>query len=267
MSEDAPTSVLLSPSPTRPSTTTATSPSTYERNGFLSTGSSPPAPQALLSSAAALSPGLPPAMTPPIPHKPPSPYDTEDSSIDLQRTPRATQQPSSSTSRLVPPESSSRPTSQTSFVSNASSSRLSSLNSPLCTPKVRDFAYPRTHKYHAPSFNNRRSSISSRSSTSSDLDSFFPQRIGAGPLYVTDDGWKSGFDDEQHEGEEEEFIEVDGDEEIVERRAVCVFDFTAECEGEISIEIGQVVWVEFRKGVSGWLVVRDEITGTLGYMS
>jgi len=40
-----------------------------------------------------------------------------------------------------------------------------------------------------------------------------------------------------------------------------VFDFTAECEGEISIEIGQVVWVEFRKGVSGWLIVRDEITG------
>lgn len=56
---------------------------------------------------------------------------------------------------------------------------------------------------------------------------------------------------------------MDGEEEeSVERRAVCVFDFQAECEGEISIEIGQVVWVEFRKGVSGWLVVRDEITGT-----
>ena len=40
-----------------------------------------------------------------------------------------------------------------------------------------------------------------------------------------------------------------------------MFDFTAECEGEFSIESGQVVWVEFRKGVSGWLVVRDEITG------
>jgi hypothetical protein len=51
------------------------------------------------------------------------------------------------------------------------------------------------------------------------------------------------------------------EEELVEKRAVCVFDFAAECEGEISIEIGQVVWVEFRKGVSGWLVVKDEITG------
>ena len=264
MSEDAPTSVLLSPTPTRTSTATTTSPPTYERNGFLSTGSSPPAPQALLSSAAALSPGLPPSTTPPIPYKPPSPYNTEDPSIDLQRTPRARQQSSCTTSRLIPPESSSRPTSQTSFVSNASSSHVSSLNSPLCTPKVRDFAYPRTHKYHAPSFNHRRYSISSRSSTSSDLDSFFPQRIAGGPLYITDDDWKRGLEDEQHEGEEEEFIEVDGDEESVERRAVCVFDFTAECEGEISIEIGQVVWVEFRKGVSGWLVVRDEITGAPG---
>jgi hypothetical protein len=63
---------------------------------------------------------------------------------------------------------------------------------------------------------------------------------------------------------EGEFLEVDGDdEEIVERRAVCVFDFTAECEGEVSIETGQVVWVEFRKGASGWLVVRDEITGRI----
>jgi hypothetical protein len=137
------------------------------------------------------------------------------------------------------------------------------LNSPLCTPKVRDFAYPRTHKYHAPSFNNRRYSISSRSSTSSDLDSFFPQRIGAGPLYVADDGWREGIADHDDLDDQEFDHEVDdGDEEIVERRAVCVFDFTAECEGEISIEIGQVVWVEFRKGVSGWLVVRDEITGT-----
>jgi hypothetical protein len=68
--------------------------------------------------------------------------------------------------------------------------------------------------------------------------------------------WKLGGSND-----EEEFVEVDGDEEVVERRAVCVFDFTAECEGEISIEIGQVVWVEFRKGSSGWLVVRDEITG------
>jgi hypothetical protein len=262
MSEDAPPSVLLSPTPRRTSTTM--SPPTYERNGFLSTGSSPPAPQALLSSAAALSPGLPPSATPPNPYKPPSPYNKEDASIDLQRTPRARQLSSSSTSHLVPPESSSRPTSQTSFISNASSSRVSSLNSPLCTPKIRDFAYPRTHKYHAPSFNHRRYSISSRSSTSSDLDSFFPQRIGAGPLYIADDGWKQGLEDEQHEGgDDEEFVEVDGDEESVERRAVCVFDFTAECEGEISIEIGQVVWVEFRKGVSGWLVVRDEITGTL----
>jgi hypothetical protein len=74
-------------------------------------------------------------------------------------------------------------------------------------------------------------------------------------LYVSeDDSWRRDS--------EEEAFEVDGeDEELVERRAVCVFDFSAECEGEISIEIGQVVWVEYRKGVSGWLVVRDEITG------
>jgi hypothetical protein len=74
-----------------------------------------------------------------------------------------------------------------------------------------------------------------------------------------EDTWKRNLDDEP-----DEVFDVDGDdqdEEIVERRAVCVFDFTAECDGEISIEIGQVVWVEFRKGVSGWLVVRDEITG------
>ena len=101
--------------------------------------------------------------------------------------------------------------------------------------------------------------MSSRSSTSSDLDSFFPTRIG-GALYVADeDAWRRGVTDN---GDEEAF-EVDGeDEELVERRAVCVFDFMAEMEGEISIEIGQVVWVEFRKGVSGWLVVRDEITGS-----
>jgi hypothetical protein len=61
-----------------------------------------------------------------------------------------------------------------------------------------------------------------------------------------------GGDDDDDDAEEEE---------LVEKRAVCVFDFAAECEGEISIEIGQVVWVEFRKGVSGWLVVKDEITG------
>lgn len=264
MSQEAPTSVVLSPAPTR-------APNNHERNGFLSTGSSPPAPQALLSSAAALSPGLPMSITPPILHKPPSPsLSPTNAGIDLQRTPRARQTSSTSSLRLIPPldhqlphsSSSSRPTSQISFNSTASLN-----NSPLCTPKVRDFAYPRSHKYHAPSFNNRRYSISSRSSTSSDLDSFFPQRIGAGPLYVTEESWKQHVhqDDDGADLQQEEFdVEVDdGDEEIVERRAVCVFDFTAECEGEISIEIGQVVWVEFRKGVSGWLVVRDEITGTV----
>jgi hypothetical protein len=96
--------------------------------------------------------------------------------------------------------------------------------------------------------------VSSRSSTSSDLESFFPQRIG-GQIYVASEDWRN----EQEEGYEE--VEDGEDEEIVERRAVCVFDFAAECPGEVSIEIGQVVWVEFRKGVSGWLVVRDEITG------
>jgi len=86
-------------------------------------------------------------------------------------------------------------------------------------------------------------------------------------LYVTSEDWPGqGQGQGQGQGREdgiaEGFDEVDGDEEeIVERRAVCIFDFTAECQGEISIEIGQVVWVEFRKGVSGWLVVRDEITG------
>jgi len=104
--------------------------------------------------------------------------------------------------------------------------------------------------------------VSSRSSTSSDIDSLFPQRLGHS-LYISDDGSKKGVEDEVvGDDGEGEFLEVDGDdEEIVERRAVCVFDFTAECEGEISIETGQVIWVEFRKGVSGWLVVRDEITG------
>jgi len=104
--------------------------------------------------------------------------------------------------------------------------------------------------------------VSSRSSTSSDIDSLFPQRLGH-TLYISDDGLKRGVGDEVvGDDGEGEFLEVDGDdEEIVERRAVCVFDFTAECEGEISIETGQVIWVEFRKGVSGWLVVRDEITG------
>jgi len=77
-----------------------------------------------------------------------------------------------------------------------------------------------------------------------------------------EDAWKRNLDDEP-----EELFDVDGDEqdeEIVERRAVCVFDFSAECDGEISIEIGQVVWVEFRKGASGWLVVRDEISESKG---
>jgi hypothetical protein len=68
-----------------------------------------------------------------------------------------------------------------------------------------------------------------------------------------DDDGDAGFDEE---------VEQRDDEEVVERRAVCVFDFIAECEGEVSVQTGQVVWVEFRKGVSGWLVVRDEITGT-----
>ena len=89
------------------------------------------------------------------------------------------------------------------------------------------------------------------------MESFFPQRIGGGGTsYVTEDSWR-----QSPNVDADEYVEVDGDEESVERRAVCVFDFSAECEGEISIETGQVVWVEFRKGVSGWLVVRDEITG------
>ena len=110
--------------------------------------------------------------------------------------------------------------------------------------------------------------MSSRSSTSSDIDSLFPQRLGH-VLYISDDGWKKGVEDEVvGDDGEGEFLEADGDdEEIVERRAVCVFDFTAECEGEISIETGQVIWVEFRKGVSGWLVVRDEITGGFPILS
>ena len=86
-------------------------------------------------------------------------------------------------------------------------------------------------------------------------------------MYIADESWKlltaeeGGL--EQGGAGDEDYEVMDGEEEeSVERRAVCVFDFQAECEGEISIEIGQVVWVEFRKGVSGWLVVRDEITGT-----
>jgi len=71
-----------------------------------------------------------------------------------------------------------------------------------------------------------------------------------------------GREQEWNEEDLEDVFPEDGDEEeIVERRAICVFDFVAECEGEISIESGQVVWVEFRKGKSGWLVVRDEFTG------
>jgi hypothetical protein len=128
---------------------------------------------------------------------------------------------------------------------------------------VRDFAYPRNHKYHTPPFSNRRYSVSSRSSTSSDIDALFPAKIGGGPLYVSEEMWKDvslgGDDDGDAEFDEE--VEQRDDEEVVERRAVCVFDFIAECEGEVSVQTGQVVWVEFRKGVSGWLVVRDEITG------
>ena len=182
-------------------------------------------PQALLASAADLSPGLPFK-------RPPSPTSDE-------ITPRP-RHPSSTSSLLNTfPISQSRPESQASF---------NSAPSPLCTPKIKDFAYPKSHKYHAPSFNNKRYSISSRSSTSSDLDSFFPSRMQTSGM-EEQTSWKE---------------EVDGDdEEVVERRAICVFDFEAECEGELTIEIGQVVWVEFRKGASGWLVVRDEITGTL----
>lgn len=75
-------------------------------------------------------------------------------------------------------------------------------------------------------------------------------------LDVSEEMWRAGDPEEEFMGEDDA-----EEEELVERRAVCVFDFAAECEGEISIEIGQVVWVEFRKGVSGWLVVKDEITG------
>jgi len=244
------------------------------------TGTSPSAPQEILSSSADLSPGIPittPASTPstcsnlnPNTHPPPprtsSPYLTPQDALDVldHPTPRARHQQSSSPKLLLPESTTtttnSRPPSQISFTSTSSRGlNVPSLNSPLCTPKLRDFAYPRAHKYHAPNFNTQRYSVSSRSSTSSDIDSFFPQRLG-GQLYVTADDWK--HDPLLLQAQDEEF-EVDGeDEEVVERRAVCVFDFVAECQGEISIEIGQVVWVEFRKGVSGWLVVRDEITGT-----
>jgi len=232
--------IIHAPSPTTARKNSSSSPTTAHASS--GTGSSPPAPQALLNSSPDLSPGITHAMPTTV---------VVDS--DQLRTPRA-RQPSTS-SRLIPPseQRSSRPTSQTSFVST--SSRQSSLHSPLCTPKVKDFAYPKTHKYHAPAFNARRYSVSSRSSTSSDLDGFFPNRLGA-QLDVTEDTWRNSND--------EEFMGEDDaeEEELVEKRAVCVFDFAAECEGEISIEIGQVVWVEFRKGVSGWLVVKDEITGT-----
>jgi len=89
-------------------------------------------------------------------------------------------------------------------------------------------------------------------------------------LYIADESWKllTADDGGLEQAGEEDYEVMDGEEEeSVERRAVCVFDFQAECEGEISIEIGQVVWVEFRKGVSGWLVVRDEITGNLPPLS
>ena len=82
-------------------------------------------------------------------------------------------------------------------------------------------------------------------------------------VYVSEDLWKTGDDHEEFMGDEDDDAE---EEELVEKRAVCVFDFAAECEGEISIEIGQVVWVEFRKGVSGWLVVKDEITGKFNFL-
>jgi hypothetical protein len=192
-------------------------------------------PQALLSSSADLSPGLPLKQ-----HQlpPPSPTSLLAPPTADEITPRP-RQPSRTPSLLnTAVTNNSRPASQISQTST---------NSPLCTPKIKDFAYPKQHKYHAPPFNTRRYSISSRSSTSSDLDSFFPSRGGNVGGDGVDDGWR-----EDEEGE---------DEEVVERRAVCVFDFEAECEGEMTIESGQVVWVEFRKGVSGWLVVRDEITG------
>lgn len=237
MSSSSSSPIINAPSPT---TARKNSSSSYTTGHVSGTGSSPPAPQALLNSSPDLSPGITHAL----------PTVVVDS--DQLRTPTARQP---STSRLIPPseQRSSRPTSQTSFVST--SSRQSSLHSPLCTPKVKDFAYPKTHKYHAPAFNARRYSVSSRSSTSSDLDGFFPNRLGA-QLDVTEETWRNT--------NHEEFMGEDDaeEEELVEKRAVCVFDFAAECEGEISIEIGQVVWVEFRKGVSGWLVVKDEITGT-----
>lgn len=84
-----------------------------------------------------------------------------------------------------------------------------------------------------------------------------------GQLYVSEDLWKTGDHEEEFTGDVNDDEDDAEEEELVEKRAVCVFDFAAECEGEISIEIGQVVWVEFRKGVSGWLVVKDEITGKI----
>src|SRR5579859_3696253 len=243
MPEDTTTPIITNASPP-PSQSTISNPQT-----------SPPPPKALLSSSADLSPGLP-TTTPPI--------DPQTADLRTPRPTTSTSTNSSSNSAHLRPldRRPSRPTSTASFISSTSSRQsrdpsTSSSHSPICTPKIRDFAYPRSHKFHAPAFNTRRYSVSSRSSTSSDLDSFFPQRIGGG-LYISEDDWRAGVGEGGFEGEGD----VDGEEEeLVEKRAVCVFDFAAECEGEISIEIGQVVWVEFRKGVSGWLVVRDEITG------
>lgn len=261
------TSVLLQqPTPQIVHSKPTVTPPKIEKSSFITSSSDGSSSTFLPQKSFSLSADIPSGIITTVDLKPPSPSlspSQNEDSFDNQRTPRV-RQPSSSSSCLVPPSDqlmhpfqlSSRPTSQTSLLSVASSV-VSSQNSPLCTPKVRDFAYPRNHKYHALSFNSRRYSVSSRSSTSSDLESFFPQRIGpGGTSYVTDESWRQGPNVDP-----DEYVEVDGDEESVERRAVCVFDFAAECEGEISIETGQVVWVEFRKGVSGWLVVRDEITG------
>ena len=218
----------------------------------------------LLSSSADLSPGIlrtNPTETSPTsplqqsfpvqsPNTHPFPYNEID-----QPTPRPG---STSLSHLLPPPSHSHPDSSSRPDSIASSRLSISLYSPLCTPKIRDFAYPRTHKYHAPNFNSRRVSISSRSSTSSDLDFLFPTRLAGAIVTETFEGREQEWNEEDLE---DVFPEDGDEEEIVERRAICVFDFVAECEGEISIESGQVVWVEFRKGKSGWLVVRDEFTG------
>src|SRR5271155_4551131 len=89
------TSVIVTPM----SAATSTQSQKFEKNGFLnaSTGSSPPAPQALLSSSAALSPGLPFApiaathLYPSSPPRSPSPSPTREAlpSGDPQIPPRA----------------------------------------------------------------------------------------------------------------------------------------------------------------------------------